>query len=201
MPETIIDLIRHGEPVGGRMIRGRGVDHPLSELGWAQMRAAVAPGGPWDQILTSPMARCRPFALELAGRHGLPLVVEPRLHEVDMGAWEGRRPHEVAAEEPALFEAFRADPVRHRPPGGETLEALAERVGRVYDRLIAGFSGRHLLVVCHAGVTRATLGHAMGAEPRAWSRLRIDYAGISRVRHGSHGATVEHVNAGSLVEV
>jgi len=30
---TTIDLLRHGEPVGGRMLRGS-TDHPLSETGW-----------------------------------------------------------------------------------------------------------------------------------------------------------------------
>lgn len=198
MSETLIDLIRHGEPQGGRMIRGRAVDHPLSEIGWKQMRDAVGDTGPWDQVVTSPMARCRPFALEQAGRYRLPLIVDPQLHEIDMGVWEGRRPQEVAVEDPESFEAYRVDPVRHRPPGGEALEALAARVGQVYDRLVARFPGRHLLVVCHAGVTRATLGYALGADPRAWSRLRIDYAGISRIRHGRHGATVEHVNARGL---
>ena len=38
--QTTIDLIRHGEPVGGRKYRGQ-TDDPLSEKGWAQMWAAV----------------------------------------------------------------------------------------------------------------------------------------------------------------
>ena len=37
---TTIDLLRHGEPVGGRMLRGA-TDHPLSETGWQQMTDAV----------------------------------------------------------------------------------------------------------------------------------------------------------------
>ena len=36
-PVTTIDLIRHGEPVGGRRYRGGRMDDPLSEKGWAQM--------------------------------------------------------------------------------------------------------------------------------------------------------------------
>ena len=38
--ETIIDLIRHGEPVGGQRLRGA-QDDPLSALGWQQMRESV----------------------------------------------------------------------------------------------------------------------------------------------------------------
>lgn len=198
MSETIVDLIRHGEPQGGSLIRGRGIDHPLSELGWRQMREAVGDRAPWHQIVSSPMARCRPFALELASRHRLPCVVEPALHEIMMGAWEGYRADEVAAAEPLAYEAFRRDPVRHRPPEGETLEALAERVGAVVERLVSQRSGRHLLIVAHAGVTRAILGQALGAVPSVWYRLRIDYAGLSRIRYGRYGAFVEHVNARCL---
>ena len=37
---TTLDLMRHGEPVGGRKYRGQ-IDDPLSEKGWAQVRAAL----------------------------------------------------------------------------------------------------------------------------------------------------------------
>ncbi|NBC14423.1 MAG: histidine phosphatase family protein [Gammaproteobacteria bacterium] len=199
MQDTIVDLIRHGEPEGGRMIRGNGCDHPLSETGWAQMRAAVAPAAegpaPWQQIVTSPMERCRGFAVELASRLRLPLAVEPGLREIGMGAWEGRRHTEVAASEPAVFGAFRADPVAHRPPGGETLGDFRRRIARAYERQLAHWPGQRLLIVCHAGVSRAVIGHVLGAEDAAWYRMIIDYAGVSRIRHGRHGASVEYVNA------
>ncbi|MGB5831380.1 MAG: histidine phosphatase family protein, partial [Thiohalocapsa sp.] len=139
MQDTIVDLIRHGEPVGGPMLRGNGCDHRLSHLGWQQMRAAVGDAEPWDQIISSPMARCREFALELAVRHRLPLAVEPQLREIGMGTWEGRRRAEIAATEPDAYAAFLQDPIANRPPGGERLEALRARIGAVYDRQVAAW--------------------------------------------------------------
>ena len=195
LQDTIVDLIRHGEPVGGRMIRGNGCDHRLNALGWQQMRAAVGDAAPWDQIISSPMARCREFAVELAGRHGLPLAVEPQLREIGMGRWEGRRPADIAAAAPAAYDAFRHDPVSNRPPGGERLEALRARIGAAYDRQVAAWPGRHLLIVCHAGVSRAVIGHLLGADTASWYRMRIDYAGVTRIRHSRHGASIECVNA------
>ena len=199
MSATTVDLIRHGEPVGGRMIRGNGCDHRLNSLGWTQMRAAVQPaidaGAPWQQIVSSPMARCREFAVELAGRLGLPLAVEPDLREIGMGAWEGLRPAEIAAQDPGGFEAFRRDPVAHRPPGGEQLAAFRSRVARAYARQLAHWPGRHLLIVCHGGVSRALIGHALGADDAAWYRMTIDYAGVSRLVHDRFGASVHYVNA------
>jgi probable phosphoglycerate mutase len=193
--DTIVDLIRHGEPRGGRMIRGQGVDHPLSELGWQQMWAAVGSVCHWDQIVSSPLARSREFASALASKHGLPLAVDPELREVAMGAWEGRRPAELAEEVPELFAAFRRDPVANRPPGGERLEALQQRIGRAYDRQVRVYPGRRLLIVCHAGVSRTIVGHVMAADPEHWYRIRIDYAGVTRIRHDRFGSSLEFVNS------
>ena len=86
---TTIDLIRHGEPVGGSKYRGQ-TDDPLSEKGWAQMRAALVGHQPWEVVVTSPLVRCRAFAEELAARLALPLEVDARLMEIGFGEWEGR---------------------------------------------------------------------------------------------------------------
>ena len=43
---TTLDLMRHGEPVGGRRYRGR-TDDPLSEKGWNQMWTAVGDYRGW----------------------------------------------------------------------------------------------------------------------------------------------------------
>jgi probable phosphoglycerate mutase len=198
MRDTFVDLIRHGEPRGGTMIRGVAADHPLSPLGWQQMRETVGDAAPWHQIVSSPLARCREFAAELAGRHQLPLVIEPQLHEISMGRWEGRQHREIARAEPEAFINFYRDPAVHRPPGGETLEALLARVGHVYDRLIEQYPGRHLLISAHAGVIRGILGHLLKAQPRHWYRIRIDFAGLCRVRHDRFGAGIQFVNARRL---
>ena len=37
-----------------------------------------------------------------------------------------------------------------------------------------------MLVVAHAGVIRAALGHVLQAPPAAWYRVKVDNAGLSR---------------------
>jgi probable phosphoglycerate mutase len=196
--DVLVDLIRHGEPVGGRRYRGNGTDDPLSALGWDQMWQAVGDAHPWQQVVSSPLARCRAFAQALAGRHGLPLAVEPELREVGMGSWEGHSPAEIRARDPAGHDAFYRDPVGCRPTGGESLGSLIERVGRAYDTIVAGHPGRRVLLVVHAGVMRALVGRALDADPQRWYRIRIDYAGLVRIRHGIHGPALEYVNARHL---
>ena len=57
MSETQIDIIRHGEPEGGRRYRGHSIDDPLSKTGWQQMWNAIPENPPWDHIISSPLLR------------------------------------------------------------------------------------------------------------------------------------------------
>ena len=72
--QITVDFLRHGEPVGGEVLRGR-IDHPLSDLGWSQMQKAAAlcaelktsAATPrWTHLISSPLQRCRVFAEHLA---------------------------------------------------------------------------------------------------------------------------------------
>jgi broad specificity phosphatase PhoE len=192
--ETRIDLIRHGEPVGGRRIRGHGIDDPLSETGWAQMRSAVGDGSPWARVVSSPMQRCLAFAKELATRQQLPLQIDDRLKEVGFGAWEGRTPDQIRTDNAEEYDAFYSDPVNRRPAGAEPLQEFSDRVGNCYDELVSRHAGEHLLLVTHAGVIRAVLSRLLDAPLGTMYRMEIANAGIARVRHTPRGVRVDGYN-------
>lgn len=177
---TLLDYLRHGEPRGGSRFRGSGIDDPLSEKGWRQMRATAAEIAGWQRIISSPMQRCAEFSRWLAGERGLPLEFHPDLREVGFGAWEGVQRNRLRRERTVEYDAFYRDPVRNRPPGAEPLDAFGARVAAVFDRLREAYPGQHLLVVCHAGVIRATFGHVTQAPAVNWYRTKIDNAGITR---------------------
>lgn len=113
---TLIDLLRHGEPVGGRRYRGRR-DDPLSEKGWQQMRAAVGTHRPWQSIVSSTLIRCSAFAKELATKLDVPLRTDSRLEELGFGEWEGCTADELNRLNAGQVDRFLADPIAHRPPG------------------------------------------------------------------------------------
>lgn len=178
---TRIDLIRHGEPEGGRRYRGQ-IDDPLSEAGWRQMWAAVGDDVPWTAVVTSPLSRCRAFAERLAERHALPLAVDARLMEIGFGAWEGRTAEQLRAEDPEQIRRFYHDPVRARPAGAEPLADFRARVVAAFDDLARRRAGEHLLVVTHAGVMRALVAHVLGAPLEAIYRIEVAYAALTRIR-------------------
>ena len=178
---TLIDLIRHGEPEGGKRYRGQ-IDDPLSATGWQQMWQAVGEHAPWRHIVSSPLARCRAFAERLAARHGLPLCLDDRLMEVGFGAWEGRTAAELRAEDPEQIRRFYHDPVHARPAGAEPLSVFRARVVAAFEDLAQRYAGEHLLLVTHAGVMRAVVAHVLNAPLDAIYRIEVDYAALTRVR-------------------
>ncbi|WP_456373099.1 histidine phosphatase family protein [Thiolapillus sp.] len=191
---TVLDFIRHGEPEGGRLYRGSRIDDPLSERGWQQMWQAVGDHCHWDQIVSSPLVRCHAFALALGKKHGLPVTLEQDFREVGFGLWEGRSPVEIQQHNAAEYAAFHTDPVHNRPPQAEDLLTFGQRVAQAFDNTAARFRDKQILVVAHAGVIRAVLGHVMQAPPAAWYRVKVDNAGLSRFRLDENGLHLVYHN-------
>ena len=186
---TTLDLLRHGEPVGGRKYRGQ-IDDPLSEKGWTQMHAAVGETAPWTRIVSSPLLRCRAFAETLAGRHGLPLAFDDRLKEVGFGEWEGKSAAEIEADAPGSLARFKADPVNARPVGAEPLADFHARVAAALDDLLARHAGQHVLLVGHAGVMRMALAWALQIPLAHAYRIEVATASLTRLRFDNGRATL-----------
>jgi len=182
---TTFDLMRHGEPVGGRKYRGQ-TDDPLSEKGWAQMRDAVGNHCPWQAVISSYLSRCADFSRELAERHQLPLEIDARLIELGFGAWEGRTPDELTAADPETLNRFRSNPLMHAPPGAEPLTAFRDRIISAWDSLLERHDGKHVLVVAHAGVIRMIVAHVLNVPLQHLFRLQVLNAGITRIRVEKH---------------
>lgn len=181
--DTQIDIIRHGEPEGGRRYRGASVDDPLSKTGWQQMWDAVPEDAPWDHIVCSPLARCNKFAEALADTLSINFTVNENLKEIGFGSWEGRTPEDIKSNEGDALERFLLDPVNNRPSGAEPLDDFAERVWTVYESIANDYRGQHVLVIAHAGVIRAITSKVLGmALDDVYSKLKIEYAAIATTK-------------------
>lgn len=191
-----LDLMRHGEPVGGRKYRGQ-IDDPLSEKGWAQMHAAVGDQVPWTRIVSSPLSRCRAFAEVMAERHKLPLAFDPRLQEVGFGVWEGKTAAEIELEAPGTLARFKCDPVHARPQDAEPLAAFQARVAAGLDTVVSQNPDQHVLVVGHAGVVRMALAWALHIPLQHAYRIEVASASLTRL-HFSKGCASLIFHGGSL---
>lgn len=185
---TIIDIIRHGEPEGGSKYRGY-IDDPLSELGWAQMRAAVKGRSDWQQIVTSDLSRCAAFAREVGERLSIPVEQTDQFREVGFGDWEGMTAKEIMAQDEAALFAFWKDPLKNTPPNAESLANFSHRIGKGWDHLLTTHMGKHILLVGHAGMMRILLLKALAMPLDSFYRFDPRNATIVRLRvdSGRHG--------------
>lgn len=148
-------LVRHGETDWNRERRWQGhADRPLNETGREQARALAEQlaADPPAAIYSSDLARARETAQIVADRLGLPVALDRRLREVDVGEWSGMTAAEVELSYP--------DGMRRRLAGGtgweggERYEEMAERVVAALHEIAAAESGS-VLVVSHGGAMRA----------------------------------------------
>lgn len=194
MQPTYIDLIRHGEPHGGNVFRGR-TDLALTELGQRQFRARVVlHQQPWQQIISSPLQRCASSAQWLADRHGIPCQLDERWQEIDYGDWENQAVDEVFEQHPQQAQKLWQQPLEFCAPGGEPVPQFQQRIIAAWQQLLQEYQGQHVLLVNHGGVMRVLAQHLLQLAPQAMNRLAIPYAGLMRFRvdHSEEQGRLQH---------
>ena len=180
-------LLRHAPTSWNleRRLQGR-ADVTLAPEGRAELarRRVPEPYAGW-RALASPLARC----VETAALLGLVVATEPRLVEMDWGAYQGFTLDELRARFGAGFAANERRGLDLAPPGGESPREVQARVAPLLAELAA--AGRPTLAVAHRGVIRAVYARAVGwdmtGDPpdaldlRALHVFALDAAGEPRV--------------------
>ncbi|MCX4582557.1 bifunctional RNase H/acid phosphatase [Streptomyces sp. NBC_01481] len=199
-PATFV-LLRHGEtPLTPekRFSGSGGTDPSLSPAGMRQaeaVAAALAARGTVQEIVSSPLKRCRETAEAAATRLGLDVRIEEGLRETDFGAWEGLTFAEVQERYADDLSAWLASPKVEPTGGGESFATVARRVAATRDRLIARYGGRTVLLVTHVTPIKTLVRLALGAPPESLFRMELSAASISAVAYYSDGtASVRLLN-------
>ncbi|MFJ9430028.1 bifunctional RNase H/acid phosphatase [Streptomyces sp. NPDC101490] len=199
-PATFV-LLRHGETAltpEKRFSGSGGTDPELSAAGLRQaeaVAAALAARGTVQEIVSSPLTRCRQTAAAVAARLGLDVRVEQGLRETDFGAWEGLTFGEVRERYPEDLDAWLASPKAAPTGGGESFATVARRVAATRDRLTAAHAGRTVLLVTHVTPIKTLVRLALGAPPESLFRMELSAASISAVAYyGDGNASVRLLN-------
>ncbi|UVK90045.1 alpha-ribazole phosphatase family protein [Pseudomonas sp. B21-051] len=172
-----LDLLRHGETELGGGLRGS-LDDALTEKGWAQMRAAVVAGGPWNRLISSPLQRCARFAAELGEQLNLPVHLDKHLQELHFGAWEGQSAAALMETDAEALGLFWADPYAFTPPQGEPVSDFAARVLGAVARLHQAYAGERVLLISHGGVMRLLLAQARGLPREQLLNVEVAHASL-----------------------
>ena len=183
---TCIDFLRHGECEGGEIFRGSGSDVALTDKGWQQMRDSVQDMAGWDSIVTSPLQRCRRFAIQQSERLAIPLEENANWREIHFGDWEGRLMADIWKESPDLVASYFKDPNQSTPHNGEPFSEVAERLKAAWETLLTEYRNQHVLVVQHGGTIRILLALILGMPATAMNQFEVPFACLSRVKVFHH---------------
>ncbi|MFC8660173.1 bifunctional RNase H/acid phosphatase [Streptomyces parvus] len=199
-PATLV-LLRHGETAltpEKRFSGSGGTDPELSAVGRGQAERAAghfAALGTVQEIVSSPLRRCRETAAAVAARLGLDVRIDEGLRETDFGAWEGLTFGEVRERYGDDLTAWLASPDTAPTGGGESFAEVAERVAAARDRLVARYAGRTVLLVTHVTPIKTLVRLALGAPPEALFRMELSAASVSTVAYYADGnASVRLLN-------
>jgi alpha-ribazole phosphatase len=156
-------LVRHLQPlVQAGVCYGR-TDLPVDALVHAAALPALRAQLPAHlSLFSSPLLRCATLASALSSD----VRLDPRLAELDFGAWEMRRWDDIARAE---IDAWAADVAHYRPGGGDSVRDMAARIAAFHDDLLAERLPA-AVVVCHAGAIRLLLARARGLAPADMAR-------------------------------
>jgi alpha-ribazole phosphatase len=94
---------------------------------------------------------------------------------------------EIEQRYPAEYALWRRDSARYRPPDGESLQALQQRVMAALDALLERHAGEAVCIVAHGGSVRAAVCGLLELPMDLWRALRTDNTGVSRIEFTSLG--------------
>jgi broad specificity phosphatase PhoE len=148
-------------------------DPPLDEVGLEQAAAIARAIQSVTRVIASPLRR----AQETAAAFGLPVETDERWIELDYGEWDGRPLLDVPVE---TWAAWRSD-TSFRPPGGETLFELGERVRAACADLAENARDEPIVIVTHVSPIKAAVAWALGSgDDLAW-RLFVAPGSITKI--------------------
>ncbi len=192
---TTLIFVRHGQSEANlaRVFAGH-TDIPLTEQGHRQAEntARFLADYPISKIYSSDLTRAMQTAEPTAHMHHLSIIPDECLREIYAGEWEGQRYEDLmTGAYSESYRTWREDCGRAHPEGGESVAALAERIYRETDRILAENRGGCVAVFSHATPIRTLCARWQGLPVEALSRVSfVPNASVTVVDYADDGTHI-----------
>jgi broad specificity phosphatase PhoE len=190
-------LIRHGETDWNREGKVQGFqDVELNDLGRRQAEAVASSLREEEvqAVYSSPLKRALETAHVIAEAHGLNVILDDRLKELNQGVLEGMTSERMWAEYESLLKRWREEPASLKMPGGESLQELQARCWDFIQTLVQRHSSGTVVVVGHGFGIRAILCKVIGLDLNNFRRMRQSLAARNLVEFGERGWILVSMN-------
>ncbi len=203
-----IIMVRHGQARNNveRKLAGRMDGVPLTPEGVRQARHAakmLASAGV-SAIYSSPIERAAETARMISEECGVPVTIDERLTEIDMGKFTGMTFEEVVSGHDDIFAKFYGGDVEIAHKGVETFEQVRRRVTGIVSEVLSGGgdadgSGKgaaddndddngNAVLVTHMDPIKAMLGEIAGISPERLLHAEIANAALNVFRKEADGS-------------
>lgn len=190
---TRVYLMRHGEVANGGEKRYNGhIDVDITEKGVEQMHrlARTLADKPVTAVYSSDLIRSVKGAQIISRQLGLNHTPLRVLRERSVGAWEGLTIEEIKERFPVEFTAWRADLLNYRPPDGECVHDVRNRIIPEYDRIVAAHPGQEIAMLLHGGVNRVIIAHVLGMDLVNLFRVEQAFGALNIIERYEDGMSV-----------
>ncbi len=197
-PPTRIFLVRHGTAEGADGLVVGQIDLPLAESGAADLRRLAASwhGPPPDRLLSSDLARAATSADLLGEAWGLPVEIrDPRLREMDFGAWDGDTWDGLREEQGEALDRWMGRWWHEPAPEGESIGDVDRRTREWLDATLEDAPGETVVAVAHGGSIRTLLAQVLHVPLEKVFHLRLDHGRVSCITTTWRGLEVVFTNA------
>jgi alpha-ribazole phosphatase len=185
-------LVRHAQPVVEVGICYGQLDLDVEEAAHLRLVKDVIATAPKDALLlSSPLKRCLQTARALGAQGFQMPLIDDRLAEMNFGHWEGQPWRAI---DRAQIDAWAADVVNFKPPGGESVRDIAQRA---LDCMASLDFSNDVVMLTHAGIIQV-LTRLLRKQPLAnFSETKIEYGSITTLTRtvGSDGLASFSLNS------
>ena len=131
---------------------------------------------PVSCMASSPLLRCREFAVQQALASRVPLHVAPALAECHFGTWENRPLADISATTPDWQTLLARGLLT--PEGGESFDTFRTRVLTGFTEWMQQARGSHRVLVSHGGVINVLLAELLGTEFNVARLMAVQRGGL-----------------------
>lgn len=183
-----IYLVRHGATAWNKakIFRGRR-DVPLNEQG--RLEAACAASAlrqvSLAAVYSSPLSRARETAETVAAGHGLAVIVDEALTDIDYGEWTEYWDAEARWKFGDQYRQWKELPHLVRFAGGESLDDVRRRAAPRLRELARQNPEGTIALVSHRVVLKLLVCEAKGLDNSHFWEVRLDTGAVSVLEYGN----------------
>ncbi len=200
---TKIYLIRHAEAEGNlyRIMHGQ-TNSSITETGLQQIEALSRRFAniPIDACYASDLIRTQTTAKAITGPKGLPLQLDARFREVQMGRWEGLTFGYLYHHEPETMKIFSQEPQKWQVEGAESYDTYTSRFLEGLTELAQKHDGQTIAIVSHAMVMRVSLQRLFADEEPDRDFDRCDNTAVTFLEYANQKFHLRYLYDNSHLE-